>query len=238
MVAAANLVEIAALVGDTTRATALASLMGGQAATVSELAAAAGVTKSTMSEHLARLEAAGLLSSLVHRRFKYYRISSPRVAAMLESMKAVAAIDAPARHRPKSAKDNALIAARTCYDHLAGRLGVALADALTAQGLVQLTAEGGEVTASGLAFFEQQKFEIRSARSQRVFCRPCLDWSERRYHIAGVVGAGLCRAAFDRGWLRRINGTRAIEITRSGKNAFADKFGIDTTKILDPRPST
>jgi DNA-binding transcriptional ArsR family regulator len=103
MVAAANLVEIAALVGDTARATVLAALMGGQALTTSELAAIAGVAKSTMSEHLTRLERAGLVSSTVHRQFKYHRIASPRVAAMMESIKVVAAIDCPPRHQPKSA---------------------------------------------------------------------------------------------------------------------------------------
>lgn len=233
MVAAANLVEIAALVGDTARATALAALMGGQALTASELASLAGVARSTMSEHLTRLERAGLVSSTVHRQFKYYRIASPRVAAMMESIKVVAAIDCPRRHQPKSAKDDALRTARTCYDHFAGRLGVALADALVTREFIELTDCGGEVTPAGVAFFRNQKIELEAGRSKRVFCRPCLDWSERRYHIAGIVGACLCRTAFERGWVARISGTRAILITPAGRRAFRDVFGVDMADALE-----
>jgi DNA-binding transcriptional ArsR family regulator len=237
MVAAANLVEIAALVGDTARATVLAALMGGQALTTSELAAIAGVAKSTMSEHLARLERAGLVSSTVHRQFKYYRIASPRVAAMMESIKVVAAIDCPPRHQPKSANDVALRTARTCYDHFAGRFGVALADALVARDFIELTDCGGEVTPAGVAFFRDQKVELDAGRSKRVFCRPCLDWSERRYHVAGIVGACLCRTAFERGWVARISGTRAILITTAGRRAFRDLFDIDMAYALATRAS-
>jgi DNA-binding transcriptional ArsR family regulator len=227
MVAAANLVEVAALVGDTARATALAALMGGQALTTSELAAIARVAKSTMSEHLGRLERAGLVTSTVHRQFKYYRIASPRVAAMMESITVVAAIDCPPRYQPKSAKDDALGAARICYDHFAGRFGVALSDALVARDFIKLSDSGGEVTPSGLAFFCDQDIDLDAGGSKRVFCRPCLDWSERRYHVAGIVGASLCRTAFERGWVARLSGTRAIMITPSGRRAFRDVFGVD-----------
>lgn len=232
MVAAANLVEIAALVGDTARARVLNALMGGQSFTTSELAAMAGVAKSTMSEHLNRLERAGLISSTLHRQFKYYRIASPRVAAMMESIKVVAAIDCPPRYHPKSAKDNALRMARTCYDHFAGRLGVALADVLVARDFLELNDCGGAVTSAGMAFFRDQRIEVDLGRSKRVFCRPCLDWSERRYHIAGIVGACLCRTAFERGWVARIPGTRAIAITVAGRRAFRDVFDVDMANAL------
>jgi DNA-binding transcriptional ArsR family regulator len=227
MVAAANLVEIAALVGDTARATALNALMGGQALTSTELARIAGVAKSTMSEHLARLERAGLVSSTEHRQFKYYRIASFRVAQMMESIKVVAAIDCPPRHQPKSAKDDAVRAARTCYDHFAGRFGVALADALVARDLVELTDFGGVVTNAGMAFFRDQKIDVSAGAAKRAFCRPCLDWSERRYHIAGVVGVSICRTAFERGWVARISGTRAISVTTAGRRTFRDVFNVD-----------
>lgn len=227
MVAAANLVEIAALVGDTARATALAALMGGQALTTSELAAIAGVAKSTMSEHLGCLERAGLVASTVHRQFKYYRIASSRVAAMMESITVVAAIDCPPRYQPRSAKADALRAARTCYDHFAGRFGVALADALVARGFVNLSDCGGEVTPAGLVFFRDQDIDLDAGISKRVFCRPCLDWSERRYHVAGIVGACLCRTAFERGWVARISGTRAVTVTTAGRRAFRDVFGVE-----------
>jgi DNA-binding transcriptional ArsR family regulator len=233
MVAAANLVEIAALVGDTARATALNALMGGQALTTSELAGIAGVAKSTMSEHLARLERAGLVSSTVHRQFKYYRIASARVAQMMESIKVVAAIDCPPRHQPKSAKDDALRTARTCYDHFAGRFGVSLADALVARNLIDLTECGGEVTAEGMAFFRDQKIDLNVGNSKRVFCRSCLDWSERRYHIAGIVGASMCRTAFERGWVARVSGTRAISVTTAGRRVFRDVFDVDVAHSLE-----
>lgn len=227
MVAAANIIEIAALVGDTARATVLNALMGGQALTSTELARIAGVAKSTMSEHLARLERAGLVSSTEHQQYKYYRIASPRVAQMMKSIKVVAAIDCPPRHKPKSAKDDAVRAARTCYDHFAGRFGVALADAFVARGLVEFTDCGVAVTDAGMAFFRNQKIDLDAGNSKRVACRPCLDWSERRYHIAGIVGASLCQASFERGWVARIPGTRAISVTIVGRRAFRDVFAID-----------
>src|SRR5215218_9512798 len=134
MAAAANMVEVAALVGDTARATMLSALMGGQALTASELAARAGVSKSTASGHLTKLAGARLLAVTQKRRNRYYRIASPMVATMLESIKTVAAIEVPSRFQRRSAADDQLRLARTCYDHLAGQLGVAIADALVARG--------------------------------------------------------------------------------------------------------
>src|SRR3954447_10345578 len=146
MVAAANLVEVAALVGDTARATMLAALMGGQALTGSELAYLARIARPTASEHLMRLVEARLLAVTRQGRFRYYRIASPLVAQMLESIKAVAALEVPARYQPRSLRDDAQRFARTCYNHLAGQLGVAIADALAADGHIVLADDGGEVT--------------------------------------------------------------------------------------------
>src|SRR6185295_10983550 len=176
MVAAANMVEIAALVGDTARATMLAALMGGQALTSSELAALANVTRSTASGHLNRLVEARLLAVTQKRRNRYFRIASPLVARMLESIKTVAAIETPARYQPRSAQDDALRFARTCYDHLAGRLGVAIADALVRKKCVVLSDEGGELTAAGKRFLTSFGSSLLPASgSRRIFCRPCLD---------------------------------------------------------------
>jgi len=149
MVAAANMVEVAALVGDTARATMLAALMSGQSLTGGELAYLAHVSRPTANEHLAKLVDARLLSVTRKRRFNYYRIASPLLAQMLESMKTVAAIEVPPRYQPRSLRDDALRFARTCYDHLAGLVAVAIADALVARGCVVLDADGGEVTESG-----------------------------------------------------------------------------------------
>jgi DNA-binding transcriptional ArsR family regulator len=227
MVAAANMVEVAALVGDTARAIMLAALMGGQALTSSELAALAHVSRPTASGHLAKLVGARLLTVTQKRRNRYYRIASPLVARMLESIKAVAALEVPPRHQPRSAQDDALRFARTCYDHLAGRLGVALADALVARRYVVLSEEGGEVTTAGAKFLTKFSAKLNSkSKGRRIFCRACLDWSERRCHVAGLVGAEIQRRCLELGWLARQRDTRAVRITPAGRRGLRETFGV------------
>lgn len=226
MVAAANLVEVAALVGDTARATMLAALMGGQSLTATELAYCASISRSTASGHLGKLVAARLLTVRRERRFSYYRIASPLVATMLESMKVVAAIEVPPRHLPRSAHDEALRFARSCYDHLAGRVGVAITDALVAMGRIVLTDEGGEVTASGARFLSTLGVDLK-ARSRRLFCQPCLDWSERRYHLKGLVGAAILQRLLQLGWFEHAPGSRALRLTSSGRAGLSEVFHIE-----------
>ena len=227
MVAAANMVEVAALVGDTARATMLAALMGGQSLTATELAYCAHITRSTASGHLGKLVNVRLIAVTRKRRFAYYRIASPLVASMLESIKLVAAIETPPRHRPRSARDNALRFARTCYDHLAGQAGVALTAVLVARGHVVLSDEGGEVTPEGERFFCSFGVDlVRPAGSRRIFCQPCLDWSERRYHIKGLVGVGLLRRCLELGWFKREGDTRVLRLTPVGRLGLAKTFGI------------
>jgi len=222
------MVEVAALVGDTARATMLAALMGGQALTASELAFLAHVSRPTASEHLARLTAARLITPTRQGRFCYYRIASPLVAHMLESIIAVAAIEVPSRYQPRSMKDDQLRFARTCYDHLAGQLGVAIADALTARDYVVLTDEGGEVTAAGEKFLTAFGADLSPrARGRRLFCRPCLDWSERRYHIAGLVGAEIWRCTLARGWVLRERDTRTVRLTAAGRSGLREALDLD-----------
>jgi DNA-binding transcriptional ArsR family regulator len=228
MVAAANLVEVAALVGDTARATMLAALMGGQSLTGGELAIEAHVSPSTASEHLAKLVAARLVVVTKKRRFHYYRIASPLVANMLESIKAVAAIEVPPRYQPRSARDAALHFARTCYDHIAGHLGVAIADALTANGHIALNAEGGELTPTGQKLLARLGADLSPAScGGRTFLRPCLDWSERRYHLAGHVGAEICRRCLDLRWFERERGTRILRLTAVGRRGLHQTLGVD-----------
>jgi DNA-binding transcriptional ArsR family regulator len=228
MFAAANLVEVAALVGDTARATMLAALMAGQSLTSGELAFLASVSRSTASEHLSKLVAARLVAVTKKRRFHYYHIASPLVAKMLESMKAVAAIEVPARYQPRSVRDEALRYARTCYDHIAGRLGVAIADALATNGHIILSDDGGEVTDRGQELLARFGADLTLAsRGRRIFCRPCLDWSERRYHLAGHVGAQICRRCLELGWFMRERGTRTLRVTAAGRTGLAQTFGVE-----------
>jgi DNA-binding transcriptional ArsR family regulator len=226
MVAAANLVEVAALVGDTARAGMLAALMDGQWLTATELAYRAHVSRSTASGHLSKLVAARLLVVTRKRRFSYYRIASPLVAGMLESLKLVAAIEVPPRHQPRSAADDALRFARSCYDHLAGRAGVAVTDALVAMGHILLTDDGGEVTASGERFLRTFGVDLTSP-TRRLFCQPCLDWSERRYHLKGLVGAAILRQLLQLGWLQRVSGSRALRLTPAGRAGLPEIFHIE-----------
>lgn len=237
MVAAANMVEVAALVGDTARATMLAGLMGGQSLTASELAFLARISRPTASEHLAKLTEARLILPTRQGRFCYYRIASPLVAAMLESMKVVAALELPPRYQPRSIQDASLRFARTCYDHLAGQLAVALADALVANEYLILSEEGGEVTDAGArALGKFGAILRRPLRSKRIFCKPCLDWSERRYHIAGHVGAEICRRCLDLGWVTRQRDTRALRVTDAGRLGLFECFGVDLENLA-PRPA-
>jgi DNA-binding transcriptional ArsR family regulator len=212
----------AALLGDPARANMLAALMDGRSLTAKELAYAAHVTPQTASGHLAKLADGGLLTANRQGRHRYYRLASPLVGQMLEGVMAVAG---PAPTHPGSWRGGeALRTARTCYDHLAGRLGVALADALSERGHVALSADGGEVTATGALFLDE--FGAAPAPGRRVFCRPCLDWSERRPHLAGRVGAALACRCFELGWIARQRDTRAVAITAAGRDGFRQRFGI------------
>ena len=223
--------EVAALAGDPARAGMLHALMDGRALTASELARVAGVTPQTASGHLARLATAGLLSVAKQGRHRYHRIASPGVAQMMESIMQVAAgLDPKRPPLTVGPKDAALRAARTCYDHLAGRLGVAVAEALAGSGYVELAADAGLVTEAGIEFFGRIGIELdaiatcNGSRSARILCRPCLDWSERRPHIAGAIGAALCAHSFAQDWIRRGNGTRAVTITSKGERVFREEF--------------
>jgi hypothetical protein len=200
--------------------------MGGQALTAKELAYWANVSPSTASDHLSKLVAAQLLTVTRSRRFSYYRIASLSVATMLESIKVVATSEVPLRHQPRSASDEALRFARSCYDHLAGRIGVAVTDALVVMGHIVLTDEGGEVTVSGERFLSAFGADL-TPRSRRIFCQPCLDWSERRYHLKGLVGARILDRLLALGWLKCVSGSRALHLTSSGRAGLSEIFRIE-----------
>jgi DNA-binding transcriptional ArsR family regulator len=233
MFSIAAFAETAALAGDPARANMLMALMDGRALTAAELARAAGITPQTASGHLARLSQAGLI--MVHRqgRHHYHCLASSAVARMVESIMEVSeGGDDGARRRAivTGPRDAAMRRARTCYDHLAGNLAVRLADAMTDKGLIELSAEGGAVTDTGLGFFRDFGVDIAAAegksRQGRLFCRPCLDWSERRLHIGGTFGAAFAARCFALNWVRRSEAARTVTITRAGEQGFRDNFGV------------
>lgn len=223
MTATNKLAIIAACAGDPARASMLNALVDGRAFTAGELSSVARVTPQTASGHLARMVDAGLLTAASQGRHRYYRLASAEVAAMLESMMVVA--DSGRRIGRTGPTDERLRLARTCYDHLAGRLAVGIADGLVEAGHLILTEDGGEVTASGHAFFARLGVEL-TAGSRRPFCRPCLDWSERRYHLAGMLGTRIMTHCLDAGWLRRKNASRLLDITPLGERKFSEVFGL------------
>ena len=224
--------EVAALSGDPARASMLNALLDGRALTATELARAAGITPQTASGHLGRMTAAGLLCVEKQGRHRYHRLAMPSVARMLESIMQVA-VEAASQRKPLTVgpRDSALRKARTCYDHFAGQLGVALTDALIEQGRLELAGDAGILTDAGMVFLcdigidTQALLARRTKRSGRVLCRACLDWSERRWHLAGAVGAVICAHAMGHDWTRRLNGTRAVLITPNGVRIFHEKFG-------------
>lgn len=225
----ARFAEIAALAGDPGRASMLNGLMDGRALTASELAQLAGVTAQTASNHLMRMTEAGLLQVEKQGRHRYHRLASPAVAQMIESIMRLAAPDSSVKPVRTGPRDAALRAGRTCYDHLAGHLGVSLADALIDAGHLDLGIDAGEVTDSGMALFERAGINVEAiaAKSSRILCRPCLDWSERRPHLAGAIGAALCSHCFANGWIRRVEGTRAVSVTPDGQRQLRETFGVN-----------
>lgn len=220
-----RIAEIAALIGEPARAAMLTALMDNRALTAGELATAAGIAAQTASTHLARMTTAGLLTVERQGRHRYHRLASQDVARMVEGIMHLAGnIVRPITVGPR---DKALRDARTCYDHLAGRLGVGLADALVARGHVELDHDAGLVTDSGQTLLSGLGIAFnRPTSSRRLLCRPCLDWSERRPHIAGMLGAALCQYCLDRDWIRRSPTTRAVTVTPMGRRGLFETFGL------------
>jgi DNA-binding transcriptional ArsR family regulator len=220
-----TIAEIAALIGDPTRASILSALMDGRAFTASELAWHAGVGAPTTSAHLAKMEQSGLIALRKQGRHRYYRLASADVAQAMERLMGIAA-SAPARLRTPGPRDRALRRARTCYDHLAGELGVGIADSLARAGHLDLGDEAGTLTPSGTQFL--QRFGI-ALPQDHVHCRACLDWSERRSHLAGQVGRLLYARLLELGWIERRPDSRAIQITGSGHEGLSAAFGLHLT---------
>jgi DNA-binding transcriptional ArsR family regulator len=213
---------IAALVGEPARAEMLTALLADRALTATELATIAGVSKATASTHLAKLLDAGLLAVQDQGRHRYFRLADRDVAQLLESLMGVAFRTGAVRLK-SSPREPALRRARVCYDHLAGELGVIAFEALMAHGAFKRDAGNGlQLTARGQQWFAAFGIDAQALASQRrMFCRACLDWSERRHHLAGALGSALLQRFFELGWARRVKDTRIVLFTPPGEQAFA-----------------
>ncbi|MEU2440783.1 winged helix-turn-helix domain-containing protein [Streptomyces rubradiris] len=224
---AAGLAALAGLIADRTRAACLLALLDGRAWTAGELARHAGVAPSTLSEHLDRLVAGGLLVQERQGRHRYVRLAGARVAELVEDL-AARVPPGEARRPPRGLREAsagaALARGRTCYDHLAGRLGITVTDALTERGLLRQDT-GFALTDAGLEWFGAAGMPLDPS-GRRPLARACLDWTERRPHLAGAAGAALCRRALEAGWCVRVGGGRAVRITPVGEQALSGLLGI------------
>jgi len=214
------------LIGEPARAEMLTALLADRALTATELATIAGVGKATASTHLSKLRDAGLLAVQDQGRHRYFRLADRDVAQLLESLMGVAFRTGAVRLK-SSPREPALRRARVCYDHLAGELGVQAFETLCARGAFKSDPAGLHITPIGVAWFAAFGIDERAVTGQRrMMCRACLDWSERRHHLAGAWGAALLQRMFELGWARRVKDTRIVQFTPPGERAFQATFSI------------
>ena len=227
MDAGPDLTTVAALLAAPARAAMLWALAGGEALPASELAHRAGVAPQTASHHLARMVEAGLLAMEPCLRYRYYRLASPTVAHLVEDLMALSGPPA-LQDRPDRKVVDRVRAARSCYDHLAGRLGVALADAMVRNGWLSLQGRDYAVTAAGGNALATMGIDVGALqRQRRLFARRCIDWSERRPHVGGALGAALLGHFQTLDWLRKGRDPRILHVTAAGRRGLWDAFGID-----------
>jgi len=217
-----NIARIASLLGDPARADALTALMADRALTATELSAIAGVTKQTMSAHLSKLVDARLVAVDPLGRHRYFRLADADVADLLESLMGVAFRTGAVRLLA-SPREPALRKARVCYDHLAGELGVSAFESLLAVGAFARTADGVRLMETGVRWFADLGIDTAALAGQRrTLCRPCMDWSERRQHLAGALGCALLSRVCELKWAKREKGSRVIRFTPRGQQSFLE----------------
>jgi DNA-binding transcriptional ArsR family regulator len=215
-----NIVKIAALLGDAARTDVLTALMADRALTATELASIAGVTKQTMSAHLSKLLDASLVAVDQQGRNRYFRLADDDVASLLESLMGVAFRTGAVRLL-SSPREPALRKARVCYDHLAGELGVLAYESMVRNDLLEMSRQGLRPSAAGIVWLRSAGIDIDAASQQRrIYCRACMDWSERRYHLAGSLGAALLSRVCELGWAKRDRASRVVRFTPNGERRF------------------
>lgn len=220
-----GIATVAALIGDRARAEILLALMAGQAQTATELAGAAAITKQTASSHLTKLVDAGLLDVVAQGRHRYFRIADRQVARLIENLIGVAERVGAAREF--GPRDVAMRKARVCYDHLAGDLGVLVHDSMQQRRMLRSTADGLALTDAGAAFADSFGIDREALeRDRRPLCRACLDWSVRRYHLAGALGAAVLNRCIDLKWARRVPRSRVMSFSVTGERAFRRRFTL------------
>jgi DNA-binding transcriptional ArsR family regulator len=223
-----RLAELAGLLADPTRASICLALQDGRAWTAGELARSAGVTAATASGHLDKLVAGGLLAEVRQGRHRYVHIAGPQISQLIEDLAAHAGPPPAPRGLRAASASAAMARARTCYDHLAGSLGVGVTDALLERGLLQQST-GFSVTDEGLEWFGALGIDLAPRPgSRRPMARSCVDWTERRPHLAGRAGAALCTYALRERWCERIGSARALRVTDRGRDALAGLLGMRT----------
>jgi DNA-binding transcriptional ArsR family regulator len=215
---AAEMARLAGSLADRTRAAFCLALLDGRAWTAGELARHGGVARSTASEHLDRLVDDGLLVEERQGRHRYVRLADHEAAELVEHLSARAPQPVPQAASLRDATKHAALArGRTCYDHLAGALGVGVTEAMTDRRLL----EGWTLTPAGWSWLVDLGVDVEAARAgRRPFLRSCLDWTERRPHLAGAIGAALCRRCFDAQWIERIGSGRAVRLTSTGRRVL------------------
>jgi DNA-binding transcriptional ArsR family regulator len=217
---------VAALAGDPARANMLVALVGGKALTASELANEAGITAQTASSHLSKLETGGLIARVKQGRHAYFRLASPDVALMLETMMGVAARAGHIRTRP-GPSDPAMRKARMCYDHLAGEMGVAMLDSLMTHGHLASDRDTLAPTRKGAEFLRDFGIDTETLDiGRRPLCRTCLDWSMRRAHLSGALGGALLDRVYKLDWAKRDRKSRAVIFSPRGEKRFREAFGL------------
>jgi DNA-binding transcriptional ArsR family regulator len=223
-----NIVRIAALIGDRARADILTALMGDQALTATELAQVADVTKQTVSAHVSKLLDARLLAVESQGRHRYYRLADHDVAQLLENLMGVAFRTGAVRVR-LSPREPALRKARVCYDHLAGDLGVSVYESLQRRRALVANADGLALTRQGKTLFREMGIDVDVLdQGKRTLCRTCLDWSVRRHHLAGALGAALLDRYGELGWARRAKGSRVVQFSPRGEKALREQFALNS----------
>jgi DNA-binding transcriptional ArsR family regulator len=224
-----NVATVASLIADPARATMLAALLDGRALPAGELAYASGVTAQTASSHLAKLLAGGFVAVETEGRHRYYRLAGAHVSQALEYLAAIRPAE-PVKRKALNGEAKKLRHARCCYDHLAGRLGVAVTTALRERNYIAPAADKlFEVTPTGAARFESIGLDVGALKpTRRGLARQCLDWTERQHHLAGPLGLAFLSALCRNGWLRRMEGSRAVEITPTGYAELKRRLGVDT----------